>query len=245
MQSKFAPGTRPLTSTAPRKQQPRRIAPAKLAAKFRVEVAKEKEAQHEKKRQTRSNAVIEHVEALVEAQRKKKAGPSALGPVMKVSTPIQETKGKVRKKNRLVRLLQLSVLAVMSHPFGAQLASWTTEVAVDCGAEWLREAVDIAVARGPHPMAIAPNAIVLVHKYIDYQVKARFTQVVCWAEIKDDLPTHFKVSPVAVTPQTGRQGRMIVLDPSFPVRRLPQKGTPHGRRDQRVRQLHHAKACSD
>jgi hypothetical protein len=112
----------------------------------------------------------------------------------------------------------------MSHPFGAQLASWTTGVAVDCGAEWSQEAIDLAVARGPHPTAIAPDAIALVHEDIDYQVKAGFTEVVYWDDIKDDLPAHFKVSPVAVIPQTGRRGR-IILDLSFPVRRPPRKGT--------------------
>jgi hypothetical protein len=99
---------------------------------------------------------------------------------------------------------QNSALAIMSHPFGAQLASWTTGVAVDCGAEWSPEAIDLAVAGGPHPTAIAPDAIALVHEDIDYQVKAGFTEVVYWDEIKDDLPAHFKVSPVAVIPQTGR-----------------------------------------
>ena len=163
MQAKHVPG-RPSTSTAPRKL-PRKIAPAKLAAKFRVEVAKQKEAHHAQKRQARSTAVIEHLEALTEAQRKNKARPSALDPIRDIPNPMQETKGKVKqKKNKLVRLLQLSALAVMSHPFGAQLASWTTGVAVDCGPEWAREAVDIAVARGPHPTAIAPGAIALSYR---------------------------------------------------------------------------------
>ena len=111
------------------------MAPEKLATKFRVEVAKEKEARQAKKRQARSNAVIEHLEALAEAQGKKKAGPSALDPAMEVPALMQVTKGKARKKNRLVRLLQLPALTVMSHPFGAQLGSCTTGVAADCGAE--------------------------------------------------------------------------------------------------------------
>ena len=42
---------------------------------------------------------------------------------------------------------------------------------MDCGSEWTREAVDIALARGPHPTAIAPEAIDLVHEDIDYQEK--------------------------------------------------------------------------
>ena len=71
---------------------------------------------------------------------------------------------------------------------------------MDCGPEWVREAVDIAVARGPHSTAIAPEAISLVYKDIDYQVKAGFTEIVYWDKIKDSLPKHFKVSPVAIIP---------------------------------------------
>ena len=42
-------------------------------------------------------------------------------------------------------------------------------------------------------------------------------------EINNSLPKHFKVSPVAVIPQTGRRGR-IILNLSFPARRPPTKG---------------------
>jgi hypothetical protein len=58
---------------------------------------------------------------------------------------------------------------------------------------------------------------------IECQVKAGFTEVAFWDEIKDDLPAHFEVSPVAVTLQTGERGWMI-FDLSFPVGRPPQKG---------------------
>jgi hypothetical protein len=87
-------------------------------------------------------------------------------------------------------------------------------VAVDCGPEWSREAIELAVARGPHPTAIAPDAVALVHEDIEYQVKAGFTEIIFWDAIKDDLPGHFKVSPVAVIPQTGRSGSIV---PSAPL----------------------------
>ena len=80
------------------------------------------------------------------------------------------------------------------------------------------------MAQGPHPTAVSPDAVAVVHDDIDYQVKAGFTEVVYWDEIKDNLPTHFKVSPVAVIPQTGRRGRIMINLLSFPVRRPPQKG---------------------
>jgi hypothetical protein len=133
---------------------------------------------------------------------------------------MKKTKGNYVKR-KMMSLLKLSALAVMSHPFGKELASWEKGVAVDCGPEWSREAIDIAVERGPHPTAREADAIALVHEDIDYQVQAGFTEVVYWDEIKDSLPAHFKVSPVAVIPQTGRRGR-IILDLSFPVRRPPQ-----------------------
>ena len=50
------------------------------------------------------------------------------------------------------------------------------------------------------------------------------TEVVYWDEIKHDLPVNFKVSPVAVIPQTGRQEGRIILNLSFSVRRPLQKG---------------------
>jgi hypothetical protein len=219
MRATHAPG-RPIASQAPRKP-PRKIAPARLEAKARTEAARAKEVQYTTKRRAYSAAVIEHLEAVAKKQRERKATPPSVKSVSAESTPLKATKGT--KKGKLKRLLQLSALAIMSHPFGAQLASWTTGVAVDCGAEWSREAVEVAVARGPHPTAILPDAIALVHEDIDYQVKAGFTEVVYWDEIKLHLPANFKVSPVAVIPQTGRRGR-IILDLSFPVRREPQKG---------------------
>ena len=85
MEAEHAPGL-PLSSTAPRKP-PRKIAPAKLAAKFRVEVARQKEVRQTRKRQARSNSAIKHLEALAEAQRKKKAGPLAPDPVTTEATP--------------------------------------------------------------------------------------------------------------------------------------------------------------
>jgi hypothetical protein len=224
MRAKRNPG-RPITSEAPRKP-PRKIAPAKLEAKGREKLAQAKVDRQKHKRQANSAAIDEHLEAVAAAHRKQKAGPSALDPAKSAETPMQRTQGnsKKNKKNSMVRLMQLSAMAIMSHPFGAQLASWTTGVAVDCGAEWTREAVDLAIERGPHPTATAEEAMALVREDVDYQVQAGFTEVFYWDELKDDLPPHFKVSPVAVIPQTGRRGR-IILDLSFPVRRPPQKGS--------------------
>jgi hypothetical protein len=108
----------------------------------------------------------------------------------------------------------LSVL----HPFAAHLEDWEQGVPVDCGPAWSEEAIEIAVQRGAHPTARTPEAIELVHEDIEYQVKAGFSEVLLWDDIKHGLHANFKISPVAVVPQPNRRGR-IILDLSFPVRR--------------------------
>jgi hypothetical protein len=120
-------------------------------------------------------------------------------------------------------LLQPMPLIVLGHPFGETLQEWRTGVPVDCGDPWKREAIEAAVMRGPHPTARAAEAVALVHEDLTYQVQAGFSKIVLWDDIKEDLPPTFKISPVAVIPQDGRRGR-IILDLSFGVRLAPKLG---------------------
>jgi hypothetical protein len=115
-----------------------------------------KAATQMRRRQAYTDAVMKQLGAVAQAHREKKAGPLATDPMLlSKSTPTQKARGKSRNKkmNKIVQLLKLSALAVMSHPFGAELASWDNGVAVDCGAEWTREAINLAIGRGPHPTA--------------------------------------------------------------------------------------------
>jgi hypothetical protein len=120
------------------------------------------------------------------------------------------------KKPKATSLLQPTPLVILGHPFGETLEQWRTGVPVNCGAAWSMEAIDAAVARGPHITALLDEAIAVVHEDIAYQVKAGFSEVMYWDELQDSLPPQFKISPVAVVPQVGRRGR-IILDLSFPV----------------------------
>ena len=63
---------------------------------------------------------------------------------------------------------------------------------------------------------MALDIMKLVHEDVQYQVEAGFCEVCTWEDLKQKWPENLKVSPVAVIPQTGRQGR-IILDLSFPV----------------------------
>jgi hypothetical protein len=102
---------------------------------------------------------------------------------------------EARGKPKLARsLLQPMPLIVLGHPFGETLQEWQTGVPVDCGKPWQREAIDAAVKRGPHPTARAAGAIALVHEDVAYQIKAGFSKIALWDDIKDNLPPTFKIS---------------------------------------------------
>ena len=112
-------------------------------------------------------------------------------------------------------LMQPQPLAEV-HPFVSTLKEWQQGIEVDCGPDWAWDVIEAAVARGPHPTATTPEAIALFKEDIAYQVKAGFSRVVLWEDLRQLRPANLKISPVAVVPQTGRRGR-IILDLSFPV----------------------------
>jgi hypothetical protein len=130
------------------------MAPVKRVAKVRTVAVEPQEEERARQRRQYSAAVTQHLRAITEAHRKQKkaSGPSGVDP-MRSETPRKKSKGK-EVKSRGASLLKLSALAILSHPFGKELASWEKGVAVECGPEWSREAIELAVARGPHPTAI-------------------------------------------------------------------------------------------
>ena len=97
------------------------------------------------------------------------------------------------------------------------LSCWSSEgCEVDCGSPWSEEALAAAVERGPHKGALSEEAMQLVHEDVEYQVKAGFTEIYFWDNLKGDPPSSLKISPVTVIPQPDRRGR-IILDLLFPV----------------------------
>lgn len=124
----------------------------------------------------------------------------------------------IEQLGKFLSLMQPQDLA-KAHEFGPTLDEYAVNgVPVDCGDNWSREAIEEAVARGPHQSAMTPEAIELFHDdVVKYQVDAGFCRIVNWDDIKNDLPPQLKISPVAAVPQVGRRPR-IILDLSFPVR---------------------------
>ena len=119
--------------------------------------------------------------------------------VLMLDTPTGQS---ASKSNRL--LMRPSPLATLAHPFGQELKEWEKGVDVDCGADWSREMIEVALQRGAHPSATTPEAIQLFKEDIAYQVKPGFSEIVNWDEIQNSLSTQFKISPVAIIPQAGR-----------------------------------------
>jgi hypothetical protein len=88
---------------------------------------------------------------------------------------------------------------------------------VDCGLPWSKEAVHAAVKRGNRVSAMTLEAIPTIKDEVDYQIKAGFMKLVPWDDIKDDPQKKLRISPIAVKPESGRWGR-VLLDLSFPVK---------------------------
>jgi hypothetical protein len=102
------------------------------------------------------------------------------------------------------------------HPFAPVLHTWREGIEVDCGPDWSWDTIETAIERGPHPTACTPDAVALFKEDIEYQVNAGFCKVMLWDDVKRLRPHNLKISPVALIPQVGRRGR-IILDLSFPV----------------------------
>ncbi len=102
------------------------------------------------------------------------------------------------------------------HPFTSTLKEWRHGIPVDCSSDWKWDVITAAVDHGPHPTARTQDSIALFKEDIEYQVKAGFCKVFLWDDLQKLRPANLKISPVAIVPQVGRRGR-IILDPSFPV----------------------------
>ena len=156
-----------------------------------------------------SQKVVAHFQRLA-----RQPGDPSPAQVLMRDTPTGTSAGESPYRS----LMQPAPLAVLAHPFGPELKRWEQGVEVDCGPDWHMDHIKLALSRGPHPSALTPDAIELFEHDIAYQVRAGFSQVLLAKDLLQNPPRNLKISPVAVVPQPGRRGR-IILDLSFPVRR--------------------------
>jgi hypothetical protein len=102
------------------------------------------------------------------------------------------------------------------HPFTPTLKEWRHGIPVDCGPEWNWDVIMATVDHGPHQTAQTQDSIALFKEDIKYQVKAGFCKVYLWDNLQKLRPANLKISLIAIIPQVGRRGR-IILDLLFPV----------------------------
>eukprot|EP00978_Attheya_sp_CCMP212_P042595 scaffold262463_cov60-Attheya_sp.AAC.2 len=115
-----------------------------------------------------------------------------------------------KKCGKVNRSLMRPATWMYLHPFAPTLHKWEKGVPVDCGEDWWRETIDLAIAKGPHASALTPKAQKLVLKDVAYQVDAGFSRIITWESIKANPLARLKVSPQAVIPQVNRRGRLIL-----------------------------------
>ena len=101
------------------------------------------------------------------------------------------------------------------HPFVATLEQWASGVSALCGEPWSEATIRAAIERGPHTSALTPEARNLIDKEMKYQTQAGFSGLIMWRTIQHAYPRNLKVSPLAVIPEVGRHGRLL-LDLLFP-----------------------------
>ncbi len=119
------------------------------------------------------------------------------------------------QQGKTTSLMQPQPLSAV-HPFTTTLNKWRHGIEVDCSPDWSWDVVEAAIARGPHPTVTTPDLIALFKEDIAYQEKAGFCKVMLWEDLNRLCPSNLKISPVAVVPQVGRQGQ-IILDLLFLV----------------------------
>ena len=88
---------------------------------------------------------------------------------------------------------------------------------VDCGKPWTRQHILLALKRGAHISAKHPVARQCLIKETKEKVQDGYAKIITWKDIKDNTPTNFKLSPVAMIPHKSRPFRCI-LDLSFKLR---------------------------
>jgi hypothetical protein len=101
----------------------------------------------------------------------------------------------------------------------SNLLNWYSDQGcpVNCGPPWSHEHILAALQRGPHKSAQSPEAKLYLKNETFNKVKEGFAKVIQWKMIKHNIPTNFKLSPVATVPHKSRDFR-VILDLSFQLK---------------------------
>ncbi len=106
----------------------------------------------------------------------------------------------------------------LQHPAATVLEEWAQfGCLMRTGKPWTKEEMWEAVARGPHRLALSPEAISHFKEEAAEKVRTNQARLVRWDDIKDNPPKELKISPIAAIPHRSKHFRSI-LDLSFRLR---------------------------
>jgi hypothetical protein len=106
----------------------------------------------------------------------------------------------------------------LKHPAAKVLKEWATfGCPTRTGKPWTKAEMWEAVARGPHCLALSPEAIAHFKAEATEKVRTKQAQLVQWEDIKDNPPKELKISPIAAIPHKSKDFCSI-LDLSFRLR---------------------------
>ncbi len=89
----------------------------------------------------------------------------------------------------------------MSHPAADTLVEWATfRCPTKTGQPWKRADLNEAIVRGPHQLALTPEAIEHFAEEIRAKVRTNQARVVEWDSIKDNPLAELKILPIAAIP---------------------------------------------
>ena len=80
------------------------------------------------------------------------------------------------------------------------------------GKPWSMSEMEEAIARGPHQLALTPEALEHFVAEIKEKVLSKQAQVVEWDAIKDNPPTELKISPIAAIPHKSKAYWLILAN---------------------------------
>ena len=99
----------------------------------------------------------------------------------------------------------------LQHPAADDLMQYaTTGCPVNCGQQWTRDEIWAAIKNGACPSAQDPKAAQCCRDEALQKVKEGHCRLIRWGDIKDNLPSNLKVSPIAAIPHKSRDYRMIL-----------------------------------
>ena len=82
------------------------------------------------------------------------------------------------------------------------------------GRDWTLKELEMATERGPHILALEPDAIAQIQVEAREKEAQGFSKIYLWEDLKKHLPKNLKLSPLAMIPHKSRKYRAI-LDLSF------------------------------